>query len=347
MDFTDLRTSARAAMDELAFAYYQATAGPLEQADRDADAWQRIDLIPRVLRGTGAPDTSVQLDERAHRGGATLRTPVVVAASAGHGMAHPDGEIATGLGSGDAGALMVYSNSATVEVGAFGAAVSGPWWAQVYLQQDRGRSNEYLDRAVAAGAGAIVLTVDLGGPAGSASFRRSVQSRLTALPGNFPGLTWQEMSATYVAALTLDDVTAVAEHCGIPVHVKGILHPADAARAVGAGAAGIIVSNHGRRQVEGVLPTADALTAVLDAVAGRVPVMVDGGIRSGLDVLRALAHGAMTVGVGRPVLWGLAAAGRDGVAEVLTGLTAELVQAMAAAGAATPADLDRSMIRHR
>jgi 4-hydroxymandelate oxidase len=271
----------------------------------------------------------------------------MIAASAGHGMAHPDGEIATGTAATGAGALMTYSNSATVEVGVFGAAVACPWWAQLYVQRDRGRSHDYLDRAKAAGAGAVVLTVDLAGPAGSAPFRQTVQSRLTAVPGNFPAMTWQQMSAQYAESLTLDDIGEIASYIGLPVHVKGVLHPVDAVRAIGAGAAGVIVSNHGRRQVNGVIPTADALGPVIDAVAGRAPVMVDGGIRSGVDVLRALALGASLVGVGRPALWGLAAGGSAGVRSVLDGLTAELVQAMAATGVTYLDELEPSMLRHR
>ena len=352
MDFTELRAAAQHAIDVMPWAYYQATAdrpaggasGPVEI---DAAAWRRFDLVPRVLQGAGVPDISVTLPGSLHRGGARLATPVMIAASAGHGMAHPDGEVATGAAATAAGALMVYSNSATVEVGAFGAAVSAPWWVQVYLQRDRGRSREYLDRARAAGAGAVVLTVDLAGPESGAPFRESVQGRLTALPGNFPGMTWRQMSAEYVGGLTTDDIGEIAGYTGLPVYVKGVLHPVDAVRAIDAGAAGVIVSNHGRRQVDGVIATADALGPVVDAVAGRAPVLVDGGIRCGADVLRALALGATLVGVGRPVLWGLAADGRAGVTAVLDGLTAELRQAVGAMGATTLTDLDREMLRHR
>lgn len=354
VDFSELRAAAVAGMDDVAWAYYRSTAEPDPVADgadgphdRDVAAWWQFDLVPRVMRGAGMPDTNVALIDTQHRGGAVLRTPVAIAATAGHGLAHPDAEIATGTGATASGALMVYSNSATVEVGRFGAAVNCPWWVQLYLQQDRGRSRDYLDRAKAAGAGAVVLTVDVAGTASNAGFRKTVQSRLTAQPGNFPDLTWQQMSTMFAGGLTWDDLSEVAAYTGLPVYAKGILHPADAVRAIGAGAAGVMVSNHGRRQVAGVVPAADALVPVLDAVAGRIPVMVDGGIRSGIDVLRALALGASMVGVGRPPLWGLAASGAQGVSAVLDGLTAELIQAMAAVGATTLADLDRSMIRHR
>ena len=153
------------------------------------------------------------------------------------------------------------------------------------------------------------------------------------------------MSDAIDASLSQDIIGDLAQRSGLPVHVKGILHPDDAAVAVSAGAAGIVVSNHGRRQVDGVLPTAHALHQVVQAVAGRAVVTVDGGIRSGIDVLRALALGASGVGIGRPVVWGLAAAGSDGVREVIGTLTAELRQAMASVGAAAVADLDPTMVR--
>ncbi len=153
------------------------------------------------------------------------------------------------------------------------------------------------------------------------------------------------MSAAIQPGLTPDVIGELADRTGLPVHVKGVLHPRDASTAVAAGAAGIVVSNHGRRQVDGVLPTAYALPAVVDAVAGDAIVTVDGGIRTGVDVLRALALGASGVGIGRPVLWGLAAAGSAGVREVIGTLTAELRQAMASVGAGRIADLDGDHVR--
>ena len=152
------------------------------------------------------------------------------------------------------------------------------------------------------------------------------------------------MSAAIDPALTPDVIGELADRTGLPIQVKGVLHATDAAIAVDAGAAGIVVSNHGRRQVDGVLPTALALPSIVDAVGDAALVTVDGGIRSGVDVLRALAMGAKAVGVGRPVVWGLAANGAQGVDEVIGTMTAQLRQAMASVGAGSVDRIDRSMI---
>ncbi len=339
MDFDSLRAAARTRLDPTAWDYYQGVAGG--DVDADHTAWQLFDLVPRVLQGLTDVDTTVTLN------GTELATPVMVAATAAHGLAHPEGESATERAAAAAGALMVYSSSAAVEVTRFGAAATGPWWAQVYLMSDRARSDDYVARCVTAGAQALVLTVDLSGSLGDAPFRAAARTALTAVPGNFPGLSWAGMSAGIDPNLRPEHISQLAEASGLPVFVKGILHPADALAAVHAGAAGIIVSNHGRRQVDGVVATAMMLAEVVAAVDGQVPVLVDGGIRSGVDVLRALALGATAVGIGRPVLWALAADGAPGVARVLDYLTAELRQAMAAVGAPRLTDLRPGLLRAR
>lgn len=238
---------------------------------------------------------------------------------------------------------MVYSNSATVDVVRFGAATRSPWWVQLYLRAERQVSEIYLERAAEAGAGAVVLTADLAtaGPGTDPTFRSSVQATLPTTLGNYPGLTWGEVSAGYATGVTWRVVDEIASRTGLPVHVKGILHPDDALRAVDAGAASVIVSNHGRRQLPGVVSTAEALGPIVAAVDGRVPVLVDGDIRSGADVARALALGADLVGIGKPVLWALAGGGQERVRQVLDGLTGELVQVLTALGAARPSDLGR------
>ncbi len=334
----ELASLAAAALPEQARRYIDGAIGPL---DVDIDAWAEYLVLPRVLRGVGEVDTSVTL------GGDLLATPVFVAPTAGHGLANPEAEAATARAAAAEGALMVYSSSATTEVTAFGAAATGPWWAQVYVLRDRGVTRDYLDRCVSAGASAVVLTVDYPGTSASPAFRSAVSGQLDALPGNYPGWTWPEMSAAIDPTLAPDIIGDLAEWTSLPVHVKGILGPSDAAIAVAEGASGVVVSNHGRRQVDGVLPTALALPEVVEAVAGAVPVTVDGGIRSGGAVLRALALGAAAVGVGRPAVWGLAADGVRGVRDVLAGLTADLARTMISVGAGSVSDLEPGLVRHR
>jgi 4-hydroxymandelate oxidase len=330
MDLPALLRTATDRLDPGTVHYLQSTAGP--DPDADAVAWQAIPLVPRMLRGLTAIDCSVRL------GGREFATPVHVSATAGHGLYHPDGEVGTARATAAAGALYCYSSSATVEVTAFAAAAGVPFWAQVYLMTDRSRTTDFVDRCVAAGASALVLTVDNPGPLGDPPFR-SVQSSLPVRPGNYPGWDWATMSSNFSPTLAPDLIGELAAASGLPVWVKGVLDPRDAVVAIDAGAAGIVVSNHGRRQLSGVVPTAVALPGVVDAVAGRVPVLVDGGIRSGTDVVRALTLGAAGVGVGRPVMWALAVDGPAGVTALLRELTAELRRGMAGMGAGSVAQL--------
>ena len=338
MDFDLIKAAAREKLAPAAWDYYQGVADDRPDTDLDHDAWERIHLVPRVLHGLASVDTSATL------GTDTVRTPIMVSATAAHGLAHPEAESATAAAAAAAGALMMYSSSAAVEVTEFGAAASGSWWAQVYIMDDRRLTEDYLRRVVQARPSAVVLTVDHMGAPAEAPFRTPT-GPLPARPGNFPGLSWLEMSARIEPGLVPDDIRWIADATGLPVYVKGVLHPDDAVLAVDSGAAGIVVSNHGRRQVAGVVSTAEMLPEVIAAVAGAVPVLVDGGVRSGVDVLRAVSIGAAAVGVGRPVLWGLASAGTAGVTAVLDGLTAELRQAMAAVGAASLDKLLPSTVR--
>ncbi len=336
MDMQRLIVGAREVVEPAAWAYIQGTAG----ADGvDQQAWSSLHLVPGVLRGVRSADTRTTL------AGSAVAAPIMIAPTAGHRLAHPDGECASAIGAAAAGALMIYSSSAAMDVTTFGAAATGPWWAQVYVMVDRGVTDDYLDRCVAAGANAPVLTVDYPGAVANAQFRATSQAVIDARPGNYPQWTWQQMTASIDPAITPDVIAELAELAGLPVHVKGVLQPRDAATVVAAGAAGVMVSNHGRRQVEGVLPTAYALADIVAAVAGSAQVTVDGGIRSGTDVLRALALGAAGVGVGRPVLWGLATGGSAGVRDIIGTLTAELRQAMVSVGAGTLADIDASCVR--
>lgn len=228
------------------------------------------------------------------------------------------------------------------------AAVRGPRWFQVYLLADPGARRAHVERAVAAGYEALVLTVDL-----PRIGRRERDIRVGfAIPADIhvpnpalaAGIPVEEgLGIPFADRLTWDDVEWLAEF-GRPVVVKGILHPEDARLAVEHGAAAVQVSNHGGRQLDGSIASLDALPPVVEAVAGRVPVLVDGGVRRGSDVVIALALGAAAVGIGRPALWGLAVGGEAGVGRILDLLTAETELAMALAGAASVADLTPDLV---
>ncbi len=344
MDHLRLRESARARLSELAWQFYSSVAAGDPDVETDSSAWDRVGVVPRVFSGISAVSTAVHLDSAAHRGGATLASPVVIAPMAAHRLAHPDAELATAAAATASATLTVYSSSSTIEVGEFGDAISAPWWAQVYLMRERGITEDYVRRAATAGAGALVLTVDYPGTLGSPAFRTSTRDRMGVRPANYPQFSWPEMADAYEPAVSPDHIGLLAEWSGLPVHVKGILRPSDARTAIRAGARGIVVSNHGRRQVPGVVSVAEALSAVADEVAGAVPVMVDGGIRSGVDVLRAIAMGASLVGVGRPVLWALATGGADGVQQLIGEVGDELLNVMASCGVGSLGELDRSFV---
>jgi 4-hydroxymandelate oxidase len=290
------------------------------------------------MTGLTTIDTSVEL------GGHRFASPITLAASASQGGAHPDGELATAAAAAEAGVLMSYSNNATIAVERFGAAAASPWWAQIYLQRDRSASADYVARCVAAGASALVLTVDVPGILADAAFRSVPLSGAVAVRGNVP-VTGAGAGLAADTSITPDDLAELAATAGVPVWAKGVLTPDDAVRALDAGAAGVIVSNHGRRQLAGVVPVAGVLRGIAEAVGGRAPVIVDGGIRSGADVVRALALGASAVGIGRPVLWALAAGGPEALASVLATLADETRVAIAGLGAASVADITPGMVR--
>ncbi len=291
-----------------------------------------------------------------------MRSPVLVAPTAFHELADPGGESATARAASACGTVMVVSTFATQTLETVAAAAPGASrWFQLYVHKDRGWTRELVDRAVAAGYRAIVLTVDF--PV--LGFRRRDERNRFALPPNVVLAHSPEASPRHAdgepagsalaaharnavdPAVTFDDIGWLREVSGLPVVAKGVLRGDDAAACVAAGAAAVSVSNHGGRQLDGAVATADALPEVVDAVAAagaQAEVYVDGGIRSGVDVLRALALGARAVMVGRPVVYGLALDGEAGVRDVLETLADELVRAMALCGAPDLAALDRDLL---
>jgi 4-hydroxymandelate oxidase len=279
--------------------------------------------------------------------GTRLPFPVLLAPTAYHAMVHPGGEAETARGAGKSGALLVVSSATNTRLDAIARAATGPLWFQLYVQSDRGFVTSVVREAEAAGCRALVVTVDapVVGPRYRqmrAKFKLSPgltlpymddvnKGRDSLLRGGNTRMTWAEIE-------WLQSVTR------LPVLLKGILNPDDAERAVAAKVAGIIVSNHGGRMLDTAPATIAALPAVTERVAGRIPVLVDGGVRRGTDILKAMAFGASAVLVGRPYLHGLAVAGADGVARVVALLRDEFEQAMALTGRPTLASIDRSVI---
>jgi 4-hydroxymandelate oxidase len=350
LDLAALEAVARARLQPEVYDYIAGGAdGELSLAD-SLVAWSRLRLRPRVLRDVTEVSTATTLL------GSPVPAPLLVAPMAYHRIAHPDGEAASAVGASAAGVPYVCSTQATMSVEEVAAAApDAVRWFQVYVVRDRGWTAELVARAAAAGYRALVLTVDvplLG------KRRRDLRNdfRLpTGLrPANAPpagAARQRELAADVLAqagqfdpGLTPETIGWLAERSGLPVVVKGVLRGDDAAACLDAGAVGVVVSNHGGRQLDGVVATADALAEVAAAVGDRAEVYVDGGIRRGTDVVKALALGARAVLVGRPVLWALAADGAAGVERLLSGLAAELRLAMALCGAVTVGELTPDLI---
>ncbi len=333
LDLDALEAEARALLEP---GFYDYVAGGAEVEATLADnraAWERIRLRPRMLRDV------TQVSTRARWLGAEAASPIGVAPMAMQHAAHADGALATARGAALAGAPMVmgvFGSSSAVEVGRVASAA--PRWLQVYVLRDRAATDRVVERALAEGYRALVLTVDV---ARQGDRRRDRRNRWV-----FDSRSDGEVadpSEIFDAGLVFEDIARFRARFGVPVIVKGILRGDDALACVEAGAAGVIVSNHGGRQLDGALASADALPEVVAALGSRAEVYVDGGICRGSHALRALALGARGVLVGRPVMWGLATGGAAGVARVLGGLRSELERAMALCGARSLDELDASL----
>jgi 4-hydroxymandelate oxidase len=345
----DYEPLARARVEASAWAYLT-SGGADEVTLRDnRAAYDRLRLNPRVLTDfSRGGSTAVTLF------GTTFDYPILLAPVAYQRLAHPDGERATVQGAAAAKTGMIVSTHASVLLEDIAKAAPAPLWFQLYIKPDRGMTRELVQRAEAAGYRAIVLTVDapVGGVRNGqqrAQFDLPVGVDAVNLRGKSPmggrGVEPGSLAAGLLAtAPTWKDVGWLQSLTKMPVLVKGILSAEDGERAVKEGVAGIVVSNHGGRTLDTLPATIDALPRIADRVAGRVPLLVDGGIRRGTDVLKALALGASAVLVGRPLLYGLAVAGPIGVTHILNILRSELEVAMALTGRATLAEIDRTVL---
>jgi 4-hydroxymandelate oxidase len=352
LNLRDLEQLARKRLPQMAWDYYASGADDEIALHRNVSAYSEIALHYRVLVdvATRSLETTVL--------GQRVAMPILVAPTAFHKLAHEDGELASVRAAGDAGTTFILSTLSNTAIESVIAAASSPVWFQLYVYKDRGATEALVRRVEAAGARALVLTVDapyLG------RRERDVKNRF-ALPADLgienlhaagyarlPAASGDSGLAAYVAdlldpSLTWSAIEWLRSLTQLPILVKGIVRADDAARAVEHGAAGVVVSNHGGRQLDASPATISVLPRVVDAVAGRGEVYVDGGIRRGADVIKALALGARAVLVGRPVLWGLAAGGREGVATALGILRRELDLAMALCGCPDVASITRDLI---
>jgi isopentenyl diphosphate isomerase/L-lactate dehydrogenase-like FMN-dependent dehydrogenase len=329
----DYEPAARALLPRDAYDYFAGGAGDERTLADNLSAFDRWLIRPRFLRGSGAPDTSTTVL------GTTVSFPVLVAPWAYQRMAHPDGEPATARAAARAGTVMCVSTTTVSYLEEVAAAADGPKWWQLYVFSDRDVTAETLKRVAAAGFGAIVWTVDF--PVAGLRHRDTRNGFMMPI-----GLPADDL--VYDPDLTWDDLAWIRSQAqGLPVLVKGLLTGEDAQLALDAGADGIVVSNHGGRQLDASPAGLDALPEIAEAVAGRVPVLMDGGVRRGTDVLTALALGATAVMVGRPAAWGLSVAGEEGVADVLRILRDEFANAMALAGCGVVAEITRAHVTPR
>jgi 4-hydroxymandelate oxidase len=345
LSLPEFEERAQRCMAPMAYEFVASGAADEHTLQWNRDAYSRIRLRPRVLEDVARVDTRVSLLGR------ELAFPILLAPTAYHRALHPDGELATAKGAGAAGATWVVSTATTTTLEEIGRTATAPLWFQLYVQPDRGVTRDLVQRAEANGCQALCLTVDT--PVLGARDRQ-VRARFALPPGvTAPYMTQLGAGALAVSdprrgvAVTWKDVEWLRSIARVPLLLKGIITGDDAERGIAAGAQGIIVSNHGARNLDTLPATIDALPEVADRIGGRVPILVDGGVRRGTDVLKAVALGATAVLIGRPYCYGLSVGGAAGVQRVIDILRTELEMALQLTGRRTLAELDRGVLWDR
>jgi isopentenyl diphosphate isomerase/L-lactate dehydrogenase-like FMN-dependent dehydrogenase len=346
----DFHERARELLPKSVYDYYAGGAGDEWTLRENRAAFERVALVPRVLVDVSNVDLATTVL------GQRVPLPVLAAPTALQRMAHPDGEVATARACASIGTVMTLSSLASSTIEDV-ATAGGPRWYQLYVMEDRGLTAELVKRAHESGYSANVVTVDL--PVLGVRDRDEHNSFEIPEGIGFANLTQERPVDTqgselfeFVAhehdrSLDWDDLEWIRSLAEMPLVIKGVIAAEDAGLAVQAGVDGIVVSNHGGRQLDGTLPSIEALPEVVDAADGRLEVFLDSGVRRGTDVLKALALGARAVLVGRPVLWGLAVDGEAGVRRIFDILRRELEVSMAIAGCPSVVQITRDLVRLR
>jgi 4-hydroxymandelate oxidase len=347
---SDFEIEAQRRLDPVIFDFQAGGADAELTVSQNLAAFGRIQLVPRVLRGSGEPALAVEiLGERA-------ALPVLIAPTAFHRLFDPEGERATAGAALDADTIMIVSMASTVaieEIAAVGDSAERPkLWFQLNVQPDLDFTERIVRRAEAAGCTALVVSVDA--PV-FGHRERDLRNGFTDLPDGLCCENLREPSHSerpgpvrpieFFRELSWEHIEWLRRVTSLPLVLKGILHPEDARAAVDHGIDAIVVSNQGGRQLDTVPGTIELLPQIAAAVGKRIPIVLDGGVRRGTDVLKALALGARAVAIGRPILWGLAAGGRQGARQVLELLHADIARTMSLCGCGSLTQLDRSLVR--
>jgi len=347
----DFESLAMQYMSPAAYEYVAGGAGADQTVIRNRTAFNRVSILPRVLQDVSRIDTRLVLFNN------LLPFPILLAPTGYHKLVHAVGEMATVEGANESGALLVAAAFSTVSYQQMRSRSSQSMWFQLYVQKDRGFTRALVERVLAAGCEAICVTVDVpvNGPRDRelrAGFKLPVGMERANLSSLGPAIATGShrpqgrniYSATHAADVTWDDIDWLRSIIPKPLLVKGVMHPDDAAIAYNTGCDGIMLSNHGGRSLDTLVSTIEALPRMVERLQDRIPVILDGGIRRGIDVFKALALGAKAVMIGRPYMYGLAIGGSDGVSRVIEILRTELEMTMALAGCSTLAEVKKDRL---
>jgi 4-hydroxymandelate oxidase len=338
----DFEHAAKEHMSHMAYEYVASGAADEQTLRWNREMLDKLKLHPRVLKDVSKVDTGIDLF------GTRLPFPILVAPTAFHRIIHPEGELATAKGAADAGALYCVSSFTTTPIEDIAKVSTGPRWFQLYVVDDRNFVRDLVQKVEAHGSKALVITVDT--PVSGvrdrqkrAGFKLPDDVHAPYMIDNAFATKGQVLA--FKKPLDWEAIAWLRSLTKLPVLLKGILHPADAELAIQHGASGIVVSNHGGRNLDTVPATIEVLPDIIKQVHGRIPVLMDGGIRRGTDVLKALAHGARAVLVGKPICYGLACGGAEGVTKVLNILRKELELSMALTGNANIRDVSQALFK--